>query len=53
MIPAGRLVVSESGFSRREQVLEVERLGVDAVLIGTALMASADPAATLRELRGI
>jgi indole-3-glycerol phosphate synthase len=53
MIPAGRLVVSESGFSRREQVLELERLGVDAVLIGTALMASADPAATLRELRGI
>jgi indole-3-glycerol phosphate synthase len=53
MIPAGRLVVSESGFSRREQVLELERLGVDAVLIGTALMASADPAATLRALRGI
>ncbi|MGH2349465.1 MAG: indole-3-glycerol phosphate synthase TrpC [bacterium] len=52
MIPQGRLVVSESGFDRREQVVQVERLGVDAVLIGTALMASPDPAATLRQLRG-
>jgi indole-3-glycerol phosphate synthase len=52
MIPAGRLVVSESGFDRRDQVLQIEGLGVDAVLIGTALMASPDPAATLRELRG-
>lgn len=53
LIPEGVLVVSESGFERRDQVERVERLGVDAVLIGTALMASADPAARLRELRGM
>lgn len=52
LIPAGVLVVSESGFEHRAQVEQVERLGVDAVLIGTALMASPDPAARLRELRG-
>lgn len=52
MIPAGVLVVSESGFGHRAQVEHAERLGVDAVLIGTALMASPDPAAKLRELRG-
>ncbi len=52
LIPDGVVVVSESGFDRREQVAWVERLGVDAVLIGTALMTSGDPAATLRELRG-
>ena len=53
LIPEGITVVSESGFERREQVAWVERLGVDAILVGTALMASADPAATLRELRGV
>lgn len=53
LIPADVLVVSESGFERRAQVEQAERLGVDAVLIGTALMASPDPAAKLRELRGM
>ncbi len=52
LIPPGVLVVSESGFERREQVEQVERLGVDAILVGTSLMASGDPAAKLRELRG-
>lgn len=52
LIPPGVLVVSESGFESREQVARVERLGVHAVLIGTSLMASPDPAAKLRELRG-
>jgi indole-3-glycerol phosphate synthase len=52
LIPPGVVVVSESGFARREQVAWAAGLGVDAVLIGTALMASGDPAASLRELRG-
>jgi indole-3-glycerol phosphate synthase len=52
LIPPGVVVVSESGFERREQAAWAARVGVDAVLIGTALMASGDPAATLRELRG-
>lgn len=53
LIPPGIIVVSESGFARRAQVDEVRRLGVDAVLVGTSLMASADPEAKLRELRGV
>ena len=52
LIPPGVVVVSESGFERREQVQQVERLGVDAILVGTSLMASGEPAAKLRELRG-
>lgn len=53
MIPPGVVVVSESGFETREQVAAVEQAGADAVLIGTSLMASPDPAAKLRELRGL
>lgn len=52
LIPPGFIVVSESGFERREQVEQVERLGVDAILVGTSLMASGEPATKLRELRG-
>ena len=51
-VPAGKTVVSESGISRREQIEELEGVGVDAVLVGEALMRSADPAAALRELTG-
>ena len=53
LIPAGVIVVSESGFERRDQVDAVARLRVDAILVGTSLMRSADPAAKLKELRGI
>ena len=53
LIPPGIVVVSESGFRRREQLEWAARVGVDAVLIGTALMAGGDPAASLRALRGV
>lgn len=49
-IPAGKTVVSESGISTREQLEEMERVGVDAVLVGEALMCSADPEEACREL---
>ena len=52
-IPPGVTVVAESGFEERSQVEEMERLGVSAVLVGTALMRAPDPAARLRELLGI
>nr|MDQ3725949.1 indole-3-glycerol phosphate synthase TrpC [Actinomycetota bacterium] len=51
-VPAGKTVVAESGISSREELEELERVGVDAVLIGTSLMAGADPEAKLRELTG-
>ena len=44
------LVVSESGFSRREQLDELAQAGVDGVLIGEALMRSDDVEAACRAL---
>ena len=41
-IPESATVVAESGFSRPEQMDELEAAGIDAVLIGEALMRSAD-----------
>ena len=43
-------MVSESGYARREQLDELERIGVDAVLMGEALMRAEDPEALVREL---
>jgi indole-3-glycerol phosphate synthase len=51
-VPAGKTVVSESGIRSREQVAELERVGVDAVLIGELLMRSDDPERACRELSG-
>jgi indole-3-glycerol phosphate synthase len=49
-VPAGKTVVSESGFSTRDQLDELDRVGVDAVLIGETLMRAPDIEATVREL---
>lgn len=52
-VPAGKTVVSESGISTRDELVELERVGVDAALIGESLMRSEDPAAKVRELSGM
>jgi indole-3-glycerol phosphate synthase len=49
-VPAGKTVVSESGFHTREQLDDLERVGVDAVLVGESLMRAPDPEAACREL---
>jgi indole-3-glycerol phosphate synthase len=49
-IPPGPVVVSESGFFTAADVRRVADAGVGAVLVGEALVRSADPGATLREL---
>jgi indole-3-glycerol phosphate synthase len=49
-VPAGKTVVSESGIADRATLEELDRVGVDAVLIGEALMRADDPAAKVREL---
>ena len=49
-IPAGATVVAESGISERATLEELEEMGVDAVLIGEALMRADDPEAKVREL---
>jgi indole-3-glycerol phosphate synthase len=50
-VPAGKLVVSDASVTSREQVLELERAGVDAVLV-VALDAGAAFPAHLAELLG-
>jgi indole-3-glycerol phosphate synthase len=52
-VPAGKTAVAESGISSRAELEELERVGVDAVLIGGALMSAADPEAKTRELTGV
>ena len=51
-VPAGKVVVSESGIHHRGQIEELEQVGVDAVLIGETLMRAVDPEAAVRELTG-
>jgi indole-3-glycerol phosphate synthase len=49
-VPAGKVVVSESGIQTRDQIDELEQVGVDAVLIGEALMRAPDPEEAVRQL---
>ncbi|MSR06929.1 MAG: indole-3-glycerol-phosphate synthase [Gemmatimonadetes bacterium] len=51
-IPSNIVAVAESGLSTRADVDLVAGWGADAVLIGTALAATADPAAAVRALTG-
>jgi indole-3-glycerol phosphate synthase len=51
-IPSDRLVVTESGILRKEDVQLMRGHGVDAFLVGEALMREADPGAALRRLFG-
>ncbi len=49
-VPAGKTVVAESGISESGELDELDRVGVDAVLIGEALMRAPDQEAKAREL---
>lgn len=51
-IPDNVLVVSESGITSKDDISRLYGKGVDAVLIGEALMKDADPAARVKELLG-
>lgn len=50
LIPPDRIVVSESGIKGRGDIEMLRKWGVDAVLIGEALVTADDIAATIREL---
>jgi indole-3-glycerol phosphate synthase len=50
MVPAECVFVAESGVSSPEQVAMLNEAGVDAVLIGEALMRTPDPGARLGQL---
>ena len=49
-IPAGIQVVTESGFSSRDQVVEMRRNGVQIFLIGETFMRANDPGAALASM---
>ncbi|HEX9627505.1 MAG TPA: indole-3-glycerol phosphate synthase TrpC [Acidiferrobacterales bacterium] len=51
-VPAGRLVVTESGIHTPDDVRRLRAAGVNAFLVGEAFMKAADPGARLNELFG-
>jgi indole-3-glycerol phosphate synthase len=51
-VPTGKTVVSESGIHFRQQLEDLERVGIDAVLVGESLMRADDPELALRDLTG-
>ncbi len=50
IIPDGVVVVGESAISKRADVEALEKIGVDAILVGEALVRSDDPGSKIREL---
>ena len=51
-VPVDRILVSQSGFTQRAHVEAIESTRVDAIQVGTSLMASGDLKARIRELMG-
>jgi indole-3-glycerol phosphate synthase len=49
-VPGGHVLVSESGISTAEDARRLEQGGIDAILVGEALVGSNDVAAKAREL---
>lgn len=52
LVPKDILFVAESGVQSAEDISALKEMGVDAVLIGEALMKATDKKAKLKELRG-
>ena len=52
IIPADRIVVSESGISKREDMVLLKQMKVDAALIGEELVKADDPTKKIKELLG-
>ena len=51
-VPAGTVLVSESGINTRQEVLNLQEAGLDAILVGEALMSSPDIGLKVRNLLG-
>jgi indole-3-glycerol phosphate synthase len=52
LIPAGHVIVSESGINSRADIEALKRLGVNAALVGEALLRASDLESKVRELAG-
>ena len=52
-IPSGKIIVSESGIHKREDVEKIVEAGARAMLVGESLIRAEDIAAKIRELTGV
>lgn len=52
LVPRGKVIVSESGIFTRDDLRRLDRVGVNSVLVGEALVTAPDVAAKVRELSG-
>jgi indole-3-glycerol phosphate synthase len=52
LVPPGRIIVAESGITRRDEIVRLTEGGVHAFLIGESLMREEDVGAKLQELLG-
>ena len=50
MIPNHKITVSESGINSKSDIERVQKVNVNAVLVGEALVSSKNPAEKLKEL---
>lgn len=53
LIPNGKIIVAESGLNSREQLINLNKVGVDAFLIGEHFMRQNDICAAVREMKGV
>ena len=53
LVPLGKVIVSESGINRGEDLRMLADFGVNAVLVGEALVTAPDVAEKVRELTGL
>jgi indole-3-glycerol phosphate synthase len=51
-IPSGKIAVAESGITSREDVLRYQGMGINAVLVGEALVTASNSGMKVRELLG-
>ena len=52
LVPRGKIIVSESGISSREDLQRLRQARVNAVLVGEALVTAPDVAEKVREFTG-
>ena len=53
LIPSDKVIVSESGISTSEDLARLKPFGINAVLVGEALVTALDTAAKVRSLTGV
>lgn len=53
LIPNGKIIVAESGITDHEQVVELNKVGVDAFLVGEHFMRQDDEELAVKQLKGM